>query len=265
MRNWKNWLFPILTCLTVAALALLPLRLSTLRDGELTGTVHTEALAEDSNFPFKPPDLPGRIWLLLQWQEMPDGLTIMAQELEGTERNREMERLHKALSDLEDVLPPGLANLLISVDGDSWDWERYYLRDQADLSSASFTLAGTYDKRAGISFSATMDVESGQIIGLQVAGTQTGKYAAPPLETGKALLDHLGLNYEPADNLVSEDVYGLATFRLLDCKSWLMVSCSGHSLSFQFNLDWEAMENEIAESYGHPGASATDANSIQKW
>ena len=54
MRNWKNWLFPILTALTVTALALLPLRLSTLEDGKLTGTVHAEDLSEDSNFPFKP-------------------------------------------------------------------------------------------------------------------------------------------------------------------------------------------------------------------
>lgn len=55
MRNWKNWLFPILTALTVTALALLPLRLSTLEDSRLTGTVHAEDLSEDSNFPFKPP------------------------------------------------------------------------------------------------------------------------------------------------------------------------------------------------------------------
>ena len=45
MRNWKNWLFPILTALTVTALALLPLRLSTLEDGKLTGTVHAEDLS----------------------------------------------------------------------------------------------------------------------------------------------------------------------------------------------------------------------------
>ena len=64
MRNWKNWLAPILTCLTVAALALVPLRLSILRDGELTGAVHTEMLAEDSNFPAKPPELPRRLQLL---------------------------------------------------------------------------------------------------------------------------------------------------------------------------------------------------------
>ena len=51
MRNWKNWLFPILTALTVAALALLPLRLSVLEDRELTGTVHAEALTAENNFP----------------------------------------------------------------------------------------------------------------------------------------------------------------------------------------------------------------------
>ena len=77
MRNWKNWLFPLLTALTVTALALLPLHLSTLEDGRLTGTVHTEPLAADNNFPARPPDLPGRIWLLLQLAEMPENLTVM--------------------------------------------------------------------------------------------------------------------------------------------------------------------------------------------
>ena len=82
MRNWKNWLFPILTALTVAALALLPLRLSTLEDRELTGTVHAEALTADNNFPSKPPELPGRVWLLAQYQSVPTFLTIVGQEPE---------------------------------------------------------------------------------------------------------------------------------------------------------------------------------------
>ena len=82
MSNWKNWLFPILTGLTVTALALLPLRLSTLEDGELTGTVHAEPLKADNNFPSKPPELPGRLWLLAQYHSIPDFLTIVGQEPE---------------------------------------------------------------------------------------------------------------------------------------------------------------------------------------
>ena len=266
MRNWKNWLFPLLTCLTVAALALLPLRLSALQDRQLTGTIHAEPLAEDNNFPFKPPELPGRLWLLVQWSEMPEQITIMAQELGGAEREREIQRLQKALLDLEDVLPPGIAELLTSVDGYSWDWERYYLRDQKDLSSASFSLAGTYDKDLGISFTATLDTVSGQIIGLQAYGARVGKFIAgsSPLETGKALLDHWGLDYVPVANFDT-----IAYFRLPECTSYFLISHSDLELSFSFHVDWETLDSETAESYGHPNTSAAgssvDADMMQKW
>lgn len=166
MRNWKNWLFPILTALTVTALALLPLRLSTLEDSKLTGTVHAEDLSEDSNFPFKPPDLPGRLWLLVQWQEMPENITIMSHELEGAERDRAMAQLREDLAELGSLLSPAARTLLSEIDGDSWEWSRHYLRDQTDLSSASFITASTHDKNQKTYLSATVDGESGQIVGL---------------------------------------------------------------------------------------------------
>lgn len=264
MRNWKNWLFPILTCLTVAALALLPLRLSTLRDGQLTGTVHAEELPADSNFPFKPPDLPGRIWLLVQWQEIPDNLTIMAQELEGSERDREIQRLREALEILADILPPETADRLINIDGDSWDWTRFYLRDQTDLSSASFTEAFTSAERERLSLSVTLDGESGQLLSLMFVDKKTIWYTLSPQKLGETLLDRMGLKYELADSLFAEKIYGWATFRLAECKSWFMVSQLENNLSFRFHLDWEAVDAETAESYGYPGGPAADADSMQK-
>lgn len=260
MRNWKNWLFPILTVLTVAALALLPLRLSTLRDGELTGTVHTEELSKDSNFPFKSPELPGRIWLLVQWQEMPDRLAVMAQELEGGERDREIRRLREALAALADLLPPETAARLSEIDGDSWEWSRSYLRDRTDLSSASFTEATTYAKREGRSLSATLDGESGQLVGLTFHDAKYLPFTLPPRELGETLLDRLGLEYELADDAASEEVYGWATFRLPECGSWFMVSQFDNGLSFRFHLDWETVDAAVSESYGYP----VDADSIQK-
>lgn len=261
MRNWKNWLFPILTCLTVAALALLPLRLSTLRDGELTETVHAEELSEDSNFPFKPPELPGRIWLLAQWEETPDALTIMAHELEGAERDREIQRLQEALMDFRSILPPDLAALLLALEGDSWNWDRYYLRDQTDLSSASFSVTGTYDKQTGISFAATLDGESGQIIGLQAAGADVIRYNSSPLEMGKALLDRLGLSYETIDAAASEEFYGSECFRLPESKSLFYVHQYEHGFFLGFQVDWELADSAAAEAYGYP----TDSNPMQKW
>lgn len=257
MRNWKNWLFPILTVLTVTALALLPLRLSTLEDGRLTGTVHAEPLTADNNFPAKPPELPGRIWLLVQWHEMPDNLTIMSQELEGTDRDREMRRLREALGDLGTLLSPMAAALLAEADGDSWNWSRFYLRDQTDLSSASFAMASTYDKSQHTSLSATVDGESGQLVSLAFRCAGGVPCGASAQELGETILDRLGLEYVPEQGSDSS-----AYFRLPDCKSLFWIAKEWNELNFNFTLDWSAVDAEIAVSYGR---EPMDAASMQKW
>lgn len=256
MRNWKNWLFPILTALTVAALALLPLRLSILEDGKLTGTVHAEPLTADNNFPSKPPDLPGRIWLLVQMNETPENLTIMAQELEGGDRDREMERLRAALADLGSLLTPYTASLLEGVEGDSWDWSRYYLRDQTDLSSASFIMASVRGSKGRLHLSATLDGESGQLLSLVFHHIDGVYSAASAQELGEAILDRLDLNYTLAENYDAS-----AYFRLTDCKSLFWIVKDWNELSFNFVLDWEAMDVDTAVSHGRESA---DAASMQK-
>lgn len=257
MRNWKNWLFPILTVLTVAALALLPLRLSTLEDGELTGAVHAEPLAADNNFPSKPPELPGRIWLLVQWQEMPENLTIMSQSLESGDRDRETRRLREALADLGTLLPPEAAALLAEVDGDFWDWSRYYLRDQADLSSASFVMASAYDKTRRVSLYATMDGESGRLVRLSFHCVDGIPCNASALELGEAVLDRLELEHVPEQEFDTS-----AFFRLPDCRSLFWIVKEWNELNFNFTLDWSAVDSETAEIYGRTGM---DADSMQKW
>lgn len=257
MRNWKNWLFPILTVLTVTALALLPLRLSTLGDGQLTGTVHAEPLTADNNFPAKPPELPGRIWLLVQWQEIPENLTIMSQELEGADREREMQNLREALGDLGSLLSPEAAAILAQADGDSWTWSRYYLRDQTDLSSASFITACTYDKKRGTSLCATMDGESGLLVNLVFRSMDGVPCGASARELGEAILDRLGL-----DSVPEQEFDTSAYFRLPDCKSLFWIVKEWNELDFSFTLDWESVDGETAASYGH---EASDAASMQKW
>lgn len=257
MRNWKNWLFPILTVLTVAALALLPLRLSTLEDGELTGTVHAEPLTADNNFPARPPDLPGRIRLLARWQEMPETITIMSQELEGGDRDREMARLREALAELGDLLSPEAAALLAEADGDSWDWFRYYLRDQTDLSSASFIEATTYDKERRITLSAVLDGESGQLLRLVFHTVDSVPCETSPQKLGEAILDRLGLAYT-----LGERFDASAYFRLPDCESLFWIMSDWNELDFSFTLDWDAVDRDVAVSYGH---EATDASPMQKW
>lgn len=257
MRNWKNWLFPILTALTVAALALLALRLSILEDGELTGTVHAEPLTADNNFPAKPPDLPGRIRLLVQWQEMPEKITLMSQELEGEDREREMRRLREALTDLGSLLLPSSAARLTEADGNSWDWFRYYLRDQTDLSSASFIEASTYDKDRRITLSAVLDGESGQILRLVFRSVDGVSCGASAQELGEAILDRLGLAYTLGENFDASSY-----FRLPDCGSLFWIAKEWNELDFSFTLDWSAVDEETAVRYGH---EATDAVSMQKW
>lgn len=255
MRNWKNWLFPILTCLTVAALAVLPLRLSAIQDRELTGTVHAEDLPENTNFPFKPPEMPGRIWLLVQNQEMPENITIMSQELEGAERDQAMKQLREALTALGELLSPEAAEVLMEADGHSWDWFRYFLRDQTDLASTSFIEASTYDKVRHCNLNAVLDVESGQILCLTFRSINGLPCEVSTPELGKAILDRLGLEYTVEE--VSEDI---VYFRLAECKSLFWITMSPKELDFNFTLDWSAMDEEIAERYGH---EPVDAASMQ--
>lgn len=257
MRNWKNWLFPILTALTVTALALLPLHLSTLEDGKLTGMVHAEPLAADNNFPARPPDLPGRVRLLVQWQETPENITIMSQELEGADRTREMLRLREALAELGDLLSPEAADLLAEADGSSWGWFRYFLRDQTNLSSASFIEASTHDKDRRVTLSAVLDGESGQILRLGFRSVDGIPSGASPRELGEAILDNLGLDYTP-----EEDAGSAACFVLPDCKSLFWIVSEWNELNFNFTVDWAAVDGETAVRYGR---EPTDAASMQNW
>ncbi len=255
MRNWKNWLLPILTCLTVAALSLLPPKLSALRDGRLAGTVHTEELSADSNFPARPPEIEERIWLLAQWRGLPEDLAIMGQELEGEEREQEGRRLREALADLEAILPPETAERIGEIDGVTWSWARYYLRDRTDLSSAGFTTVETYDKR-GSYLAATLDVESGQIVELEIVREQGMGPIVPPEEAGRAILDHLGLTYEQVDG---SD--GWTIFRLEESACLFFITRSGYGLSFNFTPDWSALDETSSSAYGYV---EKDAAQMQK-
>ena len=169
MRNWKNWLFPILTALTVAALSLLPLRLSTLEDGRLAETVHAEPLTADNNFPFKPPELPGRVWLLVQYHSMPEFLTIVQQEPEA-EKQKELSA--QARTELQKLAELGILPETSGVYNADFSASLLYLRDQRDLSSASFAMLDAYDQKAGKILSLYLDQESGHILALELFSKQ---------------------------------------------------------------------------------------------
>lgn len=235
MRNWKNWLAPILTCLTVLALALLPPRLSNFRDGELTGTVHAEELAEDSNFPAKPPTLPQRIRLLVQFTEQPDTLTIIGQELSGPAHEEAVELARRELAVLTDTggLPKELDASRAELFAD-----KLYLRNQTDLSSASFLNLGGYKKPSGEYHSIVLDGESGQLLSLEVSSDWILKADMNLAEIGAAFLDRLGLESQ----LVVHDSSFSAGFRLKDVPVMYWVTWLRGTLSIQPQLDWEALD-----------------------
>ena len=193
MRNWKNWLAPVFTCLTVVALALAPLQLSILRDQGLTGTVHTEALAEDSNFPARSPALPRRLQLLAQQRELADSLTIIGQNLEGSALAENIRLARGELANLAEagVLPqeidPDIAELFAS---------KLYLRDQTDLSAAGFVELSGYDKASGEYRSLVLDAETGLLVSLEVDSAWIRKEPLAASEVGAAFLDRLSVEYE---------------------------------------------------------------------
>ena len=75
-------------------------------------------------------------------------------------------------------------------------------------------------------------------------------------ELGEKILDRLGLEYVP------EGSGDFTYFRLPECRSLFWAVRDGRELDFNFALDWSAVDEEIAASYGH---EPTDAGSMQKW
>lgn len=260
MSNWKNWLFPILTGLTVTALALLPLRLSTLEDGELTGTVHAEPLKADNNFPSKPPELPGRLWLLAQYHSIPDSLTIVGQE---PEREKLTELSAQAQTELQRLAELGI------LPEKTWEYSQdftgglLYLRDQRDLSSAAFAYLNAYDKQTGDYLSLYLDGESGRILELEMNSEQLWEFSVSAEDIGRVFFDGLDLEYELISN-VQENV---AAFQLADSNTVHWVRRYRDTLHITLEVDWQMVDDETRIAMGYPPVSKTDVDAavMQNW
>ena len=234
---------PVLTLLTVLALALLPPRLSALGDGALLGGVHSEELGEDSNFPARPPDLPGRIELLATQQTAPERLTIAEQVLESPEALSEASALaRRAVEMLTEagVLPSGQPE---------FDWTghfsafRFYLRDRADLSSAGFLSVWASDGW-DCELIMTLDPETGRVLSFRLAGPAVLMEDVSPEDKGTRFLEHLGdaLDYELAGDGEEHRRYA-AVFRLGDSQAVYHVVAFSRLLEFRPEL-------EAADVYG---------------
>ncbi|WP_297871758.1 hypothetical protein [uncultured Oscillibacter sp.] len=231
-RNWKNGLLPLLTCLTVAGLTLLPLRLSALEDRRLTGVVHSEELGEDSSFPARTPDLPGRLWLLAQRNSLPEHLTIVEQILEGEELDRTAALALAGLRELEEsgVLPEGLTG-----DIEGFSGSRMFLRDQSDLSSASFVEMSTYVQKTADYLQLCLDGESGRILSLEVYSILLAKNLTDAETVGQTFLDGLGCACE-----FWESYGGEAVFRVLGTSVLYMFRQFGENLGIYPYVDLNA-------------------------
>lgn len=233
MTGKRTSLFLLLAALTV--LALLPPRLSLL--GDETGVVHTEALGENSNFPIKPPDLPGRVWLLVQWQQSSGSVTIVEQSVEETAAREEAERqVRAALAELTEVgvLPAGQPDF-----EEGFTVSRLYLRDQTDLSSAGFLLVESRNQKE-YALSMALDLETGQALTFRLAGPRVFMEDLSPQEMGRRFLDRLGLESSP---LGTSDPYGYA-FHLPDCRSVLTATVFQRLLKFGLEMDWSGLADE---------------------
>lgn len=259
MRNWKNWLAPILTGLTVAALALVPVRLSTLRDGELTGTVHTEALAEDSNFPAKPPELPRRLQLLAQQRELADSLTIIDQVLEDRALIENAELVREELAEL---IEAGVLPEEIDAGGANLFGSKLYLRDQTELSSAGFVNLGGYDKGSGEYRSLVVDAETGLLVDLELDSVWILKDPPDAAEAGAAFLDRLGVAYQ----LTAHEDHGggayWACFRLQGAPVLYYATIGRSTLRIGPWLDWETLDRSgaLGDALGYPTDDAAGAS-----
>lgn len=245
MRDWKNWLLPLLTCLVVVCLAVLPLRLSILRDQGFTSAVHTEDLGEHSNFPAKPPELPGRLWLLAQLNSFPDTLTIVDQAIEDEELEKLRPEILTELEALEaaGILPEGLGERLGEFTG-----ARIYLRDQIDLSSAAFWQLSAMDAETEEYLSVYLDRETGRTAALNFWSYRLRKVAKlSPAEAGMALLDRLEADYE-----VSREESGeITVLRLTESRVLYTILDLGTYLRIIPDVDLAVLEErDRALAYG---------------
>lgn len=234
MRDWKNRFAPLFTCLMVLALALLPLRLSLLRDESLTGTVHAEELAADSNFPARPPELPMRLQLLArQLEGAPDAVTIISQTLEGEALNR---AARQAGGELEELVRAGVLPGEVTAYGGTLSGRRVYLRDQTDLSSAGFLELNACNGRTGEHLNLCLDGETGRLVALEMDIRLVSKSGLNPAALGETLLDRLGLAYTRIPN----DFASAAGFRLSDSRTLYWVIRDWNTLRLTPQVDWEA-------------------------
>lgn len=189
MRRLDRWLLPILTCLVVLVAILLPQRLSRWRDEAVLNGPHTEELKTENELPTQSLALEERILLLAQYNDTPEAMTVIVQELElqGEAEEliqAELERLYAGGILDSEAMPESLAPF--------WG-NRVYLRAPEEIWGASFLTMEGYLKEDGTYLSLVVDEESGTALWLEVFTPGIKKWVGEPVEVGRFFLDRMGV------------------------------------------------------------------------
>lgn len=222
------------------------------------GTVHGEDLASDSNFPSKPPDLPGRLLLLVQSWFLPEQIVLTTQILEkgSPELERAVHQTEQELKNLtrDGILPEGLEELLSDFQSFDFSLDKFYVRNPENLFIASFLSLHCWDETTGASLHMTLDGETGYALSIELEMLDENKLnyfvsffkEHTSVETGRKFLDRLGLESGKLEQYGDQSViffladYPIHYVSTLDLKS--------HTLLIRPELDWDAWENSQANA-----------------
>lgn len=194
MKKWKNRLLPIFTCLVVLGAALLPQRLSELRDHTLMGTVHTEKLT-DNWLLARPLSLAERIELLALWADEPERFTVVTQELSVKMTPEEILALQTQVwKELKSLADAGIfPDEMLQEEFSDLSGKRTSVRLSDDLRSTTFLRLNRLDKRSGMHLSIFMDADTGHTVAMQAFFPTSVRLSATASDIGKAFLDRLDL------------------------------------------------------------------------
>jgi len=191
MKKFTPWLLPLFTALAVFAAAVLPSRISSLRDEALFARVHTEDLSGESSLPLQPPDLTRRLHLLARWTETDDILTVQRDTTEEALFTSLQDAAMRQLHNLSDAGP--LPRELTDCNWDLFYASELYLQEK--LTVAEFYCLSVSSKAEETHLWMILDAETMCLLWLEFSHPLMGKVSPLdlPANVGQCFLEAIGL------------------------------------------------------------------------
>lgn len=192
MKTIKSWLLPALACLSVLVAALLPPRVSLLRDRSLDRAIYTEEAAPDSSLSSHSTTLSERISLLYQMEfDRDDSVITVIQEqddLDLTEQTA-LTALKSLASNC--VIPlTAIPETIPDLSG-----SQFICRSRSNGVSASFLQLSGGDA-AGFYFTMVLDEESGAVCVMELVSGNAAHTLGLSEQMAEQYYDSLGLEAE---------------------------------------------------------------------